>query len=267
MSSAARRAQTATGYRQYAAPVAANDWSATGLRARCAILRDGLVARDPDLAAALAAYWPGGAENPGRGRGAWIVCFGEYRQRTGAAFARAETRGPARDERLQRAVRRASTDRREPVTLDVGRVVHVHPKSFRTHEVLSDLDGRSRVARDGRPAVAEAAIECGLDPMPTAALRPARRRGRCVVLDRHDAGRRAAVRRARADPVRRPRGRALSAIDVVRLVQAFRRVDHETIAVMSPRSRVGRRGGCAATVVRGLPRHVRRRPRGSTRWR
>lgn len=52
-------------------------WTLKGIRARCERMRDTITSAGLAQPAEVAAYWPGGAENPLRHKGGWIYCYGQ----------------------------------------------------------------------------------------------------------------------------------------------------------------------------------------------
>lgn len=123
------------------------DWSVRALRARCQVLRTSLAlpnvggGRALATAAELAAYWPGGSHNRQRGRGAWIVCWGNY-----VAFSRRrETLTPRLDlDALREVQAKALTGRPELVRCADGVERAVYQKSYPAHEVCTALDAAIR---------------------------------------------------------------------------------------------------------------------------
>lgn len=57
---------------------AEDDWSARAIKERCTQARRSLAVRALATPEELSAYWPGGAVNPTRRRGAWIFCYANY---------------------------------------------------------------------------------------------------------------------------------------------------------------------------------------------
>ena len=60
--------------------MARDGWGVDDVRERCRDYRE-VLADAPECCTAeeLAAYWPGGKENPYPGRGGWLYCYGTYR--------------------------------------------------------------------------------------------------------------------------------------------------------------------------------------------
>lgn len=86
------------------------------LRERCAFIREQLTARGTATPEELAAYWPGGAENPGKRLWNWIDCHSNYVRFCGRIET--ELKGLFRsDEARQQAVLDALAERAEQVTL------------------------------------------------------------------------------------------------------------------------------------------------------
>jgi hypothetical protein len=118
-------------------------WDAEGLQAQCTALRevlgDGVATLDE-----LAAYWPGGSENPEPDPlGRWIYCYAQYSrmagrldpQKTDAEIAKAEADVLAALRHAPVPVELVRTVRGRPVRLEV------HPKSF---ETLLHIEARDR---------------------------------------------------------------------------------------------------------------------------
>lgn len=115
-------------------------WSTADLKARCRRIREQLsiAATDVVTAEELAAYWPGGAENPvDHPRGQWIYCFANYtrlsdRLRKGATDASVDE--------AEHALTDALADTPETVTLESGDTVAVQPLSYHALEFCAALD-------------------------------------------------------------------------------------------------------------------------------
>jgi hypothetical protein len=231
-------------YRALAAEATPGDWrvSVAALQRRVAAQRVALERQGVD-AGELAEWWPGGEQNPGRATSAACLlrALAHYQFAAGqrdAARAQRSERATGGDVRLQRAVAASLTDRSEPVELSVG-VKRVHPKSFRTHEVLSELDQEIAALAHADLTVAEAALAAGVDPddAPLYGLRADAVAVWCWIVTTPGAG----LPYDEHAPIPEPPAwtRSLTALDVLVLAQAFRRVDHETLQIMSaafPRS-------------------------------
>ncbi|HET8777980.1 MAG TPA: hypothetical protein VFN76_10005 [Candidatus Limnocylindria bacterium] len=92
-------------------------------------LKEHIVFRSLASAEELAAYWPGGAENPGKDVRAWIFCWANLMR----MFGRIEDRRVEQeqdDSRVQQLVSEALSDTPEIVELSGGSVVSVYPKAF-----------------------------------------------------------------------------------------------------------------------------------------
>lgn len=165
---------------------APGDWSPRGLRARCAGLRLQLTTRDVDETI-LAAWWPGGAENPGKDRprptekdrGPWTLCFATYHRLVhDQAHARsAATAGQS--EALNRAIADAAADRPETLVLSDGAMWQVYPKSEYALQELRYLgDAIDRLTR-----LDVASVERGVPvPPDTTALRSLAVRVWCWII-------------------------------------------------------------------------------------
>lgn len=145
MSRTARQAARRADFGAIAARGGPGDWSAAGLRARCAGLRLVLPGRGV-AEAALDAWWPGGDDNP-RGGGAWVRCFARYSAlaaeagRGGGAGSGGGAAGrTTADQALRTALAAALSDRPEAVALSSGTTVYVHPKSYVALEYCTALD-------------------------------------------------------------------------------------------------------------------------------
>ena len=105
-------------------------------------MRRSLTARGGDTAAAeVAAYWPGGAQNPEKGRGGWIFCYANL-----VGMLRVADLGEgASDSQGDAAVARALAAEPQTVTLCSGEAVQVYPKSYHALRWLDTLD---RAVRD-----------------------------------------------------------------------------------------------------------------------
>ena len=98
-----------------------------GLRHECAELRELCAAKGYASDDELAAYWPGGTENPARDADAWIYCYSQLARFLGRRELVERTREAAR-EQLEGAVRAAAAAQPEAVPLSVG-LHRVYPKS------------------------------------------------------------------------------------------------------------------------------------------
>lgn len=117
--------------------MAAEGWTRDDLRARCTQLRDALTAAGTVPTDRIAAYWPGGAENPNRGMGGWIYCYASLGRLHGEDAVRRELAGGARGEQDLLAALAA-----EPVavTLPEGTTFQCHPKSYLALRWLAHAD-------------------------------------------------------------------------------------------------------------------------------
>lgn len=109
------------------------EWSVRALHQRCQRLREALEARGAQPEA-LAAYWPGGAENTHRGRGAWVYAYAQLVRLTGETDLRRQMASAGGGEADLLAALAA-----EPVAVTVTGVPagetapaqrHAHPKSY-----------------------------------------------------------------------------------------------------------------------------------------
>jgi hypothetical protein len=126
-------------------------WTTPAIRERCRNLRRSLTARGWD-AAELTAYWPGGTENPGRARGAWIFCYANLVGMLRVADSRVAADPVALDQAVAEAL--AATPRL--VALASGETRTVYPKSYHALRWLDALD-RSLIDAATLAAQAEAA--------------------------------------------------------------------------------------------------------------
>lgn len=108
-------------------------WTVRALRERCQHLRRSLTARGTD-ASECAAYWPGGAENPTRDRGAWVHCYANLVGMLRVADLHA---APGR---ADGAIAAALAAEPASVTLSDGTVRTVQPKSYHALRWLDTLD-------------------------------------------------------------------------------------------------------------------------------
>ncbi len=136
-------------------------WNIAGIKARCARMRVTVLhpARPLAAKAEVEGWWPGGANNPSRTLGGWIICYGQL-----CAFIarRGEKASPATEEQNNRVI--ASMLRGEPkaVPLVAGGTVHVYPKSYNALETIGQLDrtyAQIMYWRDSFPEVDGDAIE------------------------------------------------------------------------------------------------------------
>lgn len=146
---------------------AAGDWSPRGLRARCAALANALKAQG-ESESTLAAWWPGGAQNPGRDRqrpwaadaGAWIQCFATYHRLVHARTRHRDALAEGNADALNAAIAAAATDQPEEVTCSDGAVRRVYPKGQVAIDEIIDLDlamgdlllRQQALRREGDPA-------------------------------------------------------------------------------------------------------------------
>jgi len=128
-------------------------WSVTGLKDRCRRCRTAVLDQRLATEDELAAYWPGGAENPEQGLGAWIYCYANLIRFLGRGEQSAPS-GNAEAALLQRAALDAL--RGAPVRVELVHrqqdgtpvAVAVHPKSFDALVFCEELDANLRWMRD-----------------------------------------------------------------------------------------------------------------------
>lgn len=117
-------------------------WTVTGLRVRCERMRTAVQLRKLASEDEVARWWPGGAENPTRDRGAWIVAYG----RLAVYLARGDRDTSADRERTALAALRSEPKVVDLVTpLDERTRVTVHAKG---HDALRTLAQMERVQRE-----------------------------------------------------------------------------------------------------------------------
>lgn len=120
--------------------MAQDGWGLRDIQERCREYREEL-AEQPELCTAeeLAAYWPGGEENPGTGRGAWFYCYGNMLRFLGRSELQDREADESKGE--QAAIEAA---RELPLAVDLqdqpGKTISVYPKSFDALSLIDELD-------------------------------------------------------------------------------------------------------------------------------
>lgn len=143
-------------------------WTVAALRERCQHIRRSLTARGADEDE-IASYWPGGTENPDRGRGGWIFCYANL-----VGLLRvADLQQAVAPAELDAAVAEALAAQPRTVLLSSGEVRTVYPKSYHALRWLDALDrsllDAAELAAQLEAAGADAAA---LDAAKVASLRP-----------------------------------------------------------------------------------------------
>jgi hypothetical protein len=219
------------------------DWSTAGIEARCVDLKATLVAESIASDVEVAAYWPGGKENPETdAHGRWIYCYANY-------IGFLHRLAPELNERAQVAGEAALLEalRGAPVAVElVGRdpdgaprVVQVYPKSYEALEFLDALDGAI-----GRLAAAEELVR-HLHPGEALPLLDRVAEARCL-LQRQcvwavtTEGPRLPFAVFGAPPDPPDWTRDLDVVDILRIQQVFKSVHRDRLAVLS--ALIGRGG-------------------------
>jgi hypothetical protein len=204
-------------------------WSVADLTQRCRSLRAVLGEDGAATDQQLRDYWPGGKENQYTGKGAWIYCFAMY-----AAFnwSAAQRGGEASSAAVDTAIANRSTASPEPVRLTSGRTAAVYPKSYHALRYLDFLDAGHRKAGQLAAAAYDLGSAEALKVMQTYPLVESLAvRLWAWVLTTEGPG---LPFKEDASNIELPEWLGeLTAIDVVRLYQAHRKVNHDDIALIS----------------------------------
>lgn len=204
-------------------------WSVADLRQRCRTIRAALGEHGTATDEELRAYWPGGPENPNAGKGAWIFCFANYVRLLGRTE---ERRGEASSAAVDAAIASRSAAAPEPVRLTSGRTAAVYPKSYHALRYLDFLDAGHREAGRLATAAYEQQNAEALKVIQTYPLVDSLAvRLWAWVLTTEGPG---LPFKEDAAKLELPEWLGeLTTIDVVRIYQAHRKVNHDDIALIS----------------------------------